>query len=55
LKQRTDPRVALTSGFSWGFWVGVGIWTAALVSAILLIREREIEVPEAVELSAAQS
>jgi EmrB/QacA subfamily drug resistance transporter len=51
----TDPREALTSGFSWGFWVGVGIWGAALGSAILLIREREIGEPEAVELPAAQS
>jgi Na+/melibiose symporter-like transporter len=55
LKQRTDPRDALTSGFSWGFWVGVGIWAAALVSAILLIREEEVEAPETVELSASQS
>ena len=50
-----DQREASTSGFSWGFWVGVGIWGAALASAILLIREREIEEPEAVELPAAQS
>jgi len=54
-KGGTDPREALTSGFSWGFWVGVGIWGSALASAILLIREREIEEPEAVELPAAQS
>jgi len=33
----------------------VGIWGSALASAILLIREREIEEPEAVELPAAQS
>ena len=51
----TDPRVALTSGFSWGFWVGVGIWAAALVSAILLIREKEIVHPESVELPTAAS
>jgi MFS family permease len=55
LKPGTDGRDALTSGFSWGFWVGVGIWGAALVSAILLIREEEVAAPEAVELPAAQS
>ena len=51
----TDPAVALTSGFSWGFWVGVGIWAAALVSAILLIREGEITEHEPAELPATQS
>jgi EmrB/QacA subfamily drug resistance transporter len=51
----TDPREALTSGFSWGFWVGVGIWAAALVSAIVLIREREIAEHGPVELPAVQS
>jgi MFS family permease len=50
-----DQRDALTGGFSWGFWVGVGIWAAALASAILLIREREIVEHEPVELSAAPS
>ena len=54
-KNGTDPREALTSGFSWGFWVGVGIWGAALVSAILLIREGEIVEHEAVDLPAAQT
>jgi EmrB/QacA subfamily drug resistance transporter len=54
-KDRPDPREALTGGFSWGFWVGVGIWGAALASAILLIREREIVEHEPVELSAARS
>jgi EmrB/QacA subfamily drug resistance transporter len=49
----TDPREALTSGFSWGFWVGVGIWAAALVSAIVLIREREITEHGPVEQQAA--
>jgi EmrB/QacA subfamily drug resistance transporter len=51
----TDQREALTSGFSWGFWVGVGIWTAALLSSIVLIREREIAEHGPVELPAAQS
>jgi EmrB/QacA subfamily drug resistance transporter len=54
-KSGADPRETLTSGFSWGFWVGVGIWGAALVSAILSIREREIAEHEPVELPAAQS
>jgi len=49
----TDPREALTSGFSWGFWVGVGIWAAALVSALVLIREREITEHGPVEQQAA--
>ena len=54
-RDQPDPREALTGGFSWGFWVGVGVWGAALVSAILLIREREIAEHEPVELSAARS
>ena len=54
-EQGTDPAVALTSGFSWGFWVGVGIWAAALVSAIVLIREGEITEHEPAELPATQS
>jgi EmrB/QacA subfamily drug resistance transporter len=47
-----DQREALTGGFSWGFWVGVGIWAAALASAILLIREEELAQPEPVDLPA---
>ena len=54
-KTGTDPSVALTSGFSWGFWVGVGIWAAALLSAIVLIREGEIVEHEPVGLPTAQS
>ena len=54
-KPGVDPRDALTSGFSWGFWVGVGIWGAALVAAILLISEKEIEEHEPVELPASAS
>jgi Na+/melibiose symporter-like transporter len=54
-KGGADPREALTGGFSWGFWVGVGIWSAALAAAILLIREGEVAAPEAAELPAAQS
>jgi EmrB/QacA subfamily drug resistance transporter len=55
MREPTDSRAALTGGFSWGFWVGVGIWAAALASAILLISEKEIEKPEAVEQSAHAS
>ena len=54
-EQGTDQTEALTSGFSWGFWVGVGIWSAALVSAILLIREKEITEHEPVELPTAST
>ena len=54
-EQGTDQKEALTSGFSWGFWVGVGIWSAALVSAILLIREKEITEHEPVELPTAST
>jgi EmrB/QacA subfamily drug resistance transporter len=50
-----DLGEARTSGFSWGFWVGVGIWAAAFVSAVLLIREREITEHEPVELPAVQN
>jgi EmrB/QacA subfamily drug resistance transporter len=55
LKRGTRPEESFTSGFQWGFWVCFGIWAAALVSAILLIREGEVATPEAVELPAAQS
>ena len=55
LEEGTDQSVALTSGFSWGFWVGVGIWGAALVSAIVLIHERDIVEHEPAELPATQS
>ena len=54
-KKGTDPSVALTSGFSWGFWVGVGIWAAALLSALVLIREGEIAEHGPVEMPAAPS
>jgi hypothetical protein len=54
-KSGADQREALTSGFSWGFWVGVGIWSAALVSAILLIREQEIAEHGPAELPTAAS
>jgi len=48
-KQGNRPEEALTSGFQWGFWVGAGIWAAALVAAALLIRREEVGAPEAVE------
>jgi EmrB/QacA subfamily drug resistance transporter len=55
VKQGHDPQSALTSGFRLGFWVGAGIWAAALLAAILLIRREEVAHPEAVELPASQS
>jgi EmrB/QacA subfamily drug resistance transporter len=38
LREGNPPPVALTEGFQWGFWVTFGIWTAALVAAVVLIR-----------------
>jgi EmrB/QacA subfamily drug resistance transporter len=52
LEGGTRPAEALTSGFQWGFWVGAGIWIAALVSALVLFRREEISMPEAVEAQA---
>jgi EmrB/QacA subfamily drug resistance transporter len=49
LERGERPEEALTSGFQWGFWVGAAIWTATLISALLLIRQKEIPVPEAAE------
>jgi EmrB/QacA subfamily drug resistance transporter len=43
---------ALTDGFRWGFWVGAGIWGAALLGALLVVRREEVAHPEAVELAA---
>jgi MFS family permease len=53
LLQRGEPTEdAFTAGFQWGFWVGAGIWGAALLAAIMLIRREEVAHPEAVELAA---
>jgi EmrB/QacA subfamily drug resistance transporter len=53
LLQRGEPTEdAFTAGFQWGFWVGAGIWGAALLAAIMLIRREEVAHPEAVELPA---
>jgi EmrB/QacA subfamily drug resistance transporter len=52
LERGTRPDEAFTSGFQWGFWVGAGIWIAALVSALVLFRREEIPMPEAVEVQA---
>ena len=52
LEGGTGPAQALTSGFQWGFWVGAGIWIAALVSALVLFRREEIPMPDAVEARA---
>jgi EmrB/QacA subfamily drug resistance transporter len=53
LERGGRPDEAFTSGFQWGFWIGAGIWSAALISAVLLIRQEEVPAPEAVELPAA--
>ena len=55
LGQGKSPPEAFTSGFRWGFWVGVGIWATGLAAAIGLIRREEVAHPEAVELPAQQS
>jgi EmrB/QacA subfamily drug resistance transporter len=52
LRQGESQEVAFTGGFQWGFWVGAGIWGAALLAAIGLIRREEVAHPEAVELPA---
>jgi EmrB/QacA subfamily drug resistance transporter len=52
LAHGTQPPAAFTEGFQWGFWVGMGIWAAALLAALVLIRREEIPAPEAVELPA---
>jgi len=52
LGQGTEPREAFTSGFQWGFWVCFGIWTAALLASLVLIKREEVAHPEAVELAA---
>jgi EmrB/QacA subfamily drug resistance transporter len=53
LLHRGEPQGdAFTAGFQWGFWVGAGIWGAALLAAIMLIRREEVAHPEAVELPA---
>jgi EmrB/QacA subfamily drug resistance transporter len=41
-KEGDSPEVALTGGFQWAFWVGVGIWTAAFLAALVLIRREEV-------------
>ena len=38
--------IAFTEGFQWGFWVCFGIWTAALVGALALIRREELPADE---------
>jgi len=52
VKEGTDPGVAATSGFQWGFWVAAGIWAAGLVCALTLVRREEVAQPEPVELGA---
>jgi len=53
---RGDPRPeALTDGFQLAFWVGAGIWAAALLAALAVVRREEVAHPEAVELPAAQT
>jgi EmrB/QacA subfamily drug resistance transporter len=46
----SQPEVALTEGFQWGFWLTAGIWAASLLATILLIRGMEI--PETEEAAA---
>jgi sugar phosphate permease len=43
------PGVAFTEGFQWGFWVCLGIWVAALVGALSLVRREELRTAEALE------
>ncbi|MFN2470385.1 MAG: DHA2 family efflux MFS transporter permease subunit [Gaiellaceae bacterium] len=41
------PPVAFTEGFRWGFWIGFGLWLAALLGALALIRGEELPATEA--------
>ena len=50
LQEGNPPPVALTEGFQWGFWVNFGIWAAALLAAIVFIRQ--VRVPAAEEAPA---
>ncbi len=42
LGQGDSPPLAFTGGFAWGFWVGFGLWVAATLAAIALIRREEV-------------
>jgi Na+/melibiose symporter-like transporter len=55
LGQGKPPEEAFTSGFKWGFVVCLGIWVTALLAAVILVREEEVEAAEAAELPATQS
>jgi sugar phosphate permease len=48
----TPPPDAFTQGFRWGFWVAAGIWGAALLAALVLVRREEVAHPESAELTA---
>ena len=47
LAEGDPPPVAFTEGFQWGFWVGFGIWVAALVGALAFVRREELRTEEA--------
>ncbi len=42
-----QPAEALTTGFTWAFWVGAAFWLAATVAAIIFIRRDEVPVDAA--------
>jgi Na+/melibiose symporter-like transporter len=50
VQEGSPPPVALTEGFQWGFWVNFGIWAAALLAAVVFIRQ--VRVPAAEEAPA---
>jgi EmrB/QacA subfamily drug resistance transporter len=52
LARGTQPPDAFTQGFRWGFWVAAGIWGAALLAALVLVRREEVAHPESAELTA---
>jgi predicted MFS family arabinose efflux permease len=52
LARGTPPPDAFTQGFRWGFWVAAGIWGAALLAALVLVRREEVAHPESAELTA---
>jgi EmrB/QacA subfamily drug resistance transporter len=47
LAEGDTPAGSFTDGFQWGFWVGFGIWIAALAAAVALVRREELRGAEA--------
>jgi len=49
LDQGKPPAEAYTSGFALAFWVAAGVAAAAILTTLLIVRRRDLQVqPEAV-------